>query len=67
MWITYRNHTLKFSDKTAIEQSEEMTNKHIKMAHHLVKVQFPVVGGLQSAKNWTTSTIQIIYCNKRTH
>lgn len=48
VWITYGNHTLKLSDKRAIEQGEEMTDKHIQMAQHLAKIQFPVVGGLQS-------------------
>ena len=48
VWITHGNHTLKLSDKRAIEQDEEMTDKHIQMAQHLTKIQFPVVGGLQS-------------------
>ena len=59
----------------AIEQDEEMTDKHIQMAQHLAKIQFPVVGGLQSTLfqqkkkkgSWTANTIQIIYCNKRSH
>ena len=46
VWITHGNHTLKLSDKRAIEQDEEMTDKHIQMAQHLAKIQFPVVGGL---------------------
>ena len=48
VWITHGNHILKFSDKRAIEQGEEMTDKHIQMAQHLAKIQFSVVGGLQS-------------------
>ena len=75
VWITHGNHTLKLSDKVAIEQGKEMTDKHMQMAQNLVKIQFPVVGGLQSTllqqKNkkgtWTMNTVQIIYCNKRSH
>ena len=75
VWITHGNHTLKLSDKREIEQDEEMTDKHIQMAQHLAKIQFPVVGGLQSTLfqqkkkkgSWTANTIQIIYCNKRSH
>ena len=45
------------------------------MAQHLAKIQFPVVGGLQSTLlqqkkkrgSWTTNTVQIIFCNKRSH
>ena len=75
VWITHGNHTLKLSDKMAIEQGGEMTDKHMQMAQHLVRIQFPVVGGLQSTLlqqkkkkgTWTMSTVQIIYCNKRSH
>ena len=48
VWITHGNHTLKLSDKVAIEKDEELTDKHMQMAQHLAKIQFPVVGGLQS-------------------
>ena len=65
----------RLSDKMAIEQGGEMTDKHMQMAQHLVRIQFPVVGGLQSTLLqqkkkkgiWTMSTVQIIYCNKRSH
>ena len=75
MWITHGNHPLKLSDKVAIEQGEEMIDKHMQMAQHLVRIQFPVDGGLQSILllqkkkkgTWTMSTVQIIYCNKRSH
>ena len=75
VWITHGNHTLKLSDKVAIERDEELTDKHMQMAQHLVKIQFPVIGGLESTllqqKNkkgtWTMNTVQIIYCNKRSH
>lgn len=46
VWITHGNDTLKLSDKVAIEQDEELTDKHMQMAQHLVKIQFLVVGGL---------------------
>ena len=75
MWITHGNHTLQLSDKVANEKAKELTDKHMQIVQHLVKIQFPVVGGLQSAllqqKNkkgsWTMNTVQIIYCNKRNH
>ena len=45
------------------------------MAQHLAKIKFPAVGGLQSTVLqqkkkkgcWTENTVQIIYCNKRSH
>ena len=47
VWMTHGNHTLKLSDKVTIEHDEEMTDKCMQMAQHLVKIQFLVVGGLQ--------------------
>ena len=74
VWITHGNHTLKLSDKATIEQGEEMTDKHIQMVQHLAKIQFPVTGGLESMllqqkkkDSCTMNTVQIIYCNKRSH
>ena len=63
-WKSY----FKLSDKVAIEKNEELTDKHMQMAQHLVKIQFPVVGGLQSTllqqKNkkgtWTMNTYIVI-------
>ena len=40
--------TLKLIDIAVIEQGEEMTDKHMQMAQHIAKFQFPLTGGLQS-------------------
>ena len=45
-WVVHDNHTLTTTDKTKIEQSEQLTDKHMQMAQYLAKKQFTLVGGL---------------------
>ena len=75
VWVMHGKHSLKLMDKAAIEQGEELNDKHIQMAQYLAKTQFPVTGGLESTLlqgkkrkgSCTVNTVQIIYCNKRRH
>ena len=58
-----------------IEQSEQLTDKHMQMAQYLAKRQFPLAGGLRStllqqkdAKGpCTANTVQIVHCEKSQH
>ena len=47
-WVRGAKCVLDITDKTLIEHSDELTNKHIQMAQNLLKCQFPLVGGLQN-------------------
>ena len=78
MWIVHDNVTLTATDKTKIEQGEHLTDKHVQMAQHLAKKQFPLTGGLRSTLlqqktvkghkgQCTANTVQIIHCEKRSH
>ena len=70
--VRHEKLTLKLVDKEAIKLGGELNDKHIQMAQYLVKVQFPVTGGLESTlllgkrkSCCTVNTVQIIYCKKR--
>ena len=72
VWVRHGKLTLKLVDKAAIKLGGELNDKHIQMAQYLVKVQFPVTGGLESTlllgkrkSCCTVNTVQIIYCKKR--
>jgi len=75
VWVMHGKHSLKLVDKVAIEQDQELNDKHIQMAQYLAKRQFPVTGGLESTLlqgkkrkgSCTVNTVQIIHCNKRHH
>ena len=78
IWIEKEGKSLNLADKVILEQGEELTDKHINMAQHLIKVQFPLIGGLQltllqqklsniSKGSCTTITIQAIHHKKRMH
>ena len=78
IWIEKEGKSLNLADKVILEQGEELTDKHINMAQHLIKVQFPLIGGLQSTLlqqklsniskgRCTTNTTQAIHCKKRMH
>lgn len=47
-WVVHDNHTLTTTDKTKIEQGEQLTDQHMQMAQYLAKKQFPLAGGLRS-------------------
>ena len=78
VWIVKEGKTLNLTDKALLEQGQELTDKYINMAQHLLKVQFPLIGGLQSTLlqqklpntskgSCTANTIQAIHCKKRMH
>ena len=78
VWIEKEGKTLNLADKAFLEQGEDLTDKHIIMAQHLLKVQFPLIGGLQStllqqklpntSKGcYTANRIQAIHCRMRMH
>ena len=78
VWVVHDNLTLTATDKTKIEQGEHLTDKHMQMAQHLAKKQFPLAGGLRSTLlqqktvkghkgQCTANTVQIIHCEKRSH
>ena len=48
VWVIHGKHSLKLVDKVAIEQDQELNDKHIQMAQYLAKRQFPVTGSLES-------------------